>query len=203
MSDFKKKLVEFYSRPELSSRMSSITFREYYYSREELVDFCRTVGLAVSGNKVEIGERIICFLDTGEKLSPAQEVRNRQTVGTITPEDVIEENIVCSERHRAFFRDHIGSRFTFNVEFQKWLKLHAGSSYADAIEVWYALKADKRKKPIDSQFEYNRYIRDFFAANPGMTLQDAIRCWKYKKMQAGQHCYEEADLAVLNAESDI
>ena len=47
----------------------------------------------------------------------------------------------------------------------------------------------------DSQFEYNAYIRDFFADNKGKTLKDAIRCWKYKKSLKGHHQYERSDLA--------
>ena len=54
------------------------------------------------------------------------------------------------------------------------------------------------KPPIDKQFEYNTYIRDFFAANPGKTLPQAILCWKRKKALAGHNRYEAADLAALN-----
>lgn len=32
----------------------------------------------------------------------------------------IEPNIVCSETHRAFFKEHIGDSFSFNVAFQNW-----------------------------------------------------------------------------------
>ena len=39
----------------------------------------------------------------------------------------------------------------------------------------------KGKTAIDRQFEYNTYIRDFFADNEGRSLEEAIRCWKYKK----------------------
>ncbi len=38
----------------------------------------------------------------------------------------------------------------------------------------------KGKTQIDKQFEYNTYIRAFFADNRGKTLEDAIKCWKYK-----------------------
>ena len=34
---------------------------------------------------------------------------------------------------------------------------------------------------IDRQFEYNTYIRDFFEDNKGMSLDQAITCWKFKK----------------------
>ena len=53
------------------------------------------------------------------------------------------------------------------------------------------------KTAIDSQFEYNTYIRDFFADNKGRTLGDAIKCWKYKKSLPGHDRYERDDLKAL------
>ena len=55
----------------------------------------------------------------------------------------------------------------------------------------------KEKTTIDGQFEYNQYIRDFFADNPGKSLQQAILCWKYKKALQGHNRYEKSDLAAL------
>ena len=55
----------------------------------------------------------------------------------------------------------------------------------------------KGKTVIDRQFEYNTYIRDFFEANPGKTLQQAIACWKYKKALPGHNRYEDADLTAV------
>ena len=58
-------------RPELSKDIDAATFREYYYLKEELVDFCRENGLPVSGGKVELTERIAVFLETGTILLKA------------------------------------------------------------------------------------------------------------------------------------
>ena len=63
-------------------------------------------------------------------------------------------------------------------------------------EAYKEIKKDKGgRKNIDSQFEYNTYIRDFFEHNPGHTLDEAIRCWKYKKSQPGPNEYEDSDLS--------
>ena len=111
----------------------------------------------------------------------------------------IEANIVCSEKHRTFFREKIGKSFSFNVAFQKWLKSNAGKTYADAITAYYQILAEKKnsKTVIDKQFEYNTYIRDFFADNQGKSLDDAIKCWKYKKSLEGHNRYERSDLIAL------
>jgi len=112
----------------------------------------------------------------------------------------IEDNFVCSEHHRAFFKDRIGKKFTFNVAFQKWLKSNAGKAYGEAIEAYSKILSDKKKgeTTIDKQFEYNTYIRDFFADNVGKSLDDAIKCWKYKKAIQGHNKYEKNDLIALN-----
>lgn len=54
-----------------------------------------------------------------------------------------------------------------------------------------------RKTNIDKQFEYNAYIRDFFADNKGKSLAEAIKCWKYKKQLQGHNRYERADLTAI------
>lgn len=54
-----------------------------------------------------------------------------------------------------------------------------------------------RKTNIDKQFEYNAYIRDFFADNKGKSLAEAIKSWKYKKQLQGHNRYERADLTAI------
>lgn len=187
-------------RPDLDKLSDSKTFREFYYLKEELVDFCRKNGLPVSGGKIEISDRIGYFLDTGKVMPTSTVKRNAVKIVDITEDTQIEENFVCSERHRAFFKEHIGSTFSFNVAFQKWLKGNAGKTYKEAIAAYYQILKEKknRKTTIDKQFEYNTYIRDFFADNPGRALEDAIKCWKYKKQLPGHNRYEQTDLVALD-----
>lgn len=186
-------------RPILDKNLDSKTFREFYYLKEELVDFCRKYGLPTSGGKLEITERIAHFLDTGEILSAKRVQKKAQTITDITEETPIESDFVCSEKHREFFKEHIGNRFSFNVAFQKWLKSNSGKTYADAIDAYYQILEDKKKgkTKIDKQFEYNTYIRDFFADNQGKSLDEAIKCWKYKKQLQGHNRYEKTDLVAL------
>ena len=187
-------------RPELTSRLSSKEFLEFYYLKEELVRFCRKNGLPASGGKQELTERIAFFLDTGKIKAPGTARTRKQNITEITKDSIIESGFVCSELHRAFFKKEIGDSFSFNVAFQKWLKSNAGKSYADAIIAYKEIKAAKKteKTSIDSQFEYNTYVRDFFEDNKGASLKDAIKCWKYKKSLKGHNRYERTDLKALD-----
>ena len=191
-------------RPELSRDISVEVFRNYYYLKEELVKFCRKYDLQTTGSKQELTDRIAYFLETGKKKSASSKRIQAESVGDITENTLIEANIVCSEKHRAFFKERIGKTFSFNVAFQKWLKNNAGKTYADAIQAYYAILEEKKKRKtvIDKQFEYNTYIRDFFADNNGMSLENAIKCWKYKKSLKGHNRYEKTDLIALENEND-
>lgn len=186
-------------RPILNKELDGKTFRSFYYLKEELVSFCRENNLPVSGGKIELTERIACFLDTGKVLETSAKRKITTNIGVITENTEIESNIVCSEKHRAFFIEKIGKGFSFNVLFQKWLKSNAGKTYGDAIEAYYQILEEKKKgkTTIDKQFEYNTYIRDFFEDNQGRSLEEAITCWKYKKSLQGHNRYEQSDLVAL------
>lgn len=190
-------------RPDLNTNLDSKTFREYYYLKEELVDFCRKHNLQSTGGKLELTDRIAEFLDTGKRNTATHTKRKSPSVGEITLDAVIESNFVCSEKHRAFYKVQIGNRFSFNVLFQKWLKSNAGKTYRDSIDAYYQILEDKKKKKttIDKQFEYNTYIRDFFADNKDKTPEQAIKCWKYKKSLKGHNKYEREDLKILDCQS--
>ena len=99
-----------------------------------------------------------------------------------------------------FLRNISATDFLFNVAFQKWLKSNSGKTYADAITAYYRILEEKKngKAKIDKQFEYNTYIRDFFADNRDKSLDEAIKCWKYKKQLSGHNRYEKSDLDVLD-----
>lgn len=187
-------------RPELNIELDTVTFRSFYYLKQELIDFCRENRLPASGSKAELTDRIAYFLDTGSVLKPTAERKTAVNIGTLTEDTVIEPNIVCSEKHRAFFSEKIGKSFSFNVLFQKWLKANTGKTYGDAIRAYYRILEEKKqtKTEIGGQFEYNTYIRDFFADNPGKNLHDAIVCWNYKKGLPGHHRYEQSDLCALD-----
>ena len=187
-------------RPVLKAGLKSKEFLGYYYLKEELVQFCRDNGLTASGGKQELTERIAAFLD-GRKvnMSSGKTSHGKKRTDPITVDSLIEENIVCSEVHRAFFKSEIGESFSFNVAFQKWLKTNTGKTYAEAVSAYHEIKNNTSggRKNIGRQFEYNTYVRDFFEHNKGRSLDDAIRCWKYKKGLPGHNRYEDTDLEVL------
>ena len=132
-------------RPKLCKELDSKTFKSYYYLKEELLSFCRENNLPTSGGKAELTERIALFLDTGTISASVQRKRVKSDIGVITEATEIEADIVCSEKHRAFFKEKIGGNFSFNVAFQKWLKANSGKTYGDAINAYYEIIEEKKK----------------------------------------------------------
>ena len=116
-----KKAQTMTNRPKLTKELKAKDFLEYYYLKEELVQFCRNNGLPSFGGKQELTERIAYFLDTGkiERASQIPSARRNKKISIITADTLIEENIVCSEVHRAFFKKEIGENFSFNVALKK------------------------------------------------------------------------------------
>lgn len=184
--------------PKLTKNLSPQEFKEYYFLKEELKDFCRSEGLKVSGSKGDLENRVIHYLSTGEKLDgPALKRNPTQTSTEITLDSKLGVNFKCSEDKRAFFENEIGGGFKFKVKFQKWLKANPDKTYRDAINAYYEIQNSGEKTEIGRQFQYNQYIRDFFEDNEGKSLDDAIKCWKYKKSLKGHNKYEKSDLEVL------
>ena len=88
-------------RPEITLNLSSCTFREYYYLKEELVAFCRDHHLPTSGGKQELTERIACFLDSGMVKQPAAKrtVKHKAVTSEITPEsEALLKKAFCVQR---------------------------------------------------------------------------------------------------------
>ena len=184
--------------PKLTRNLKPEEFKEYYFLKEELKDFCRSEGLKVGGSKEDLEKRIVHYLATGEELKePTVRQSSKETSTEISLDSKLGENFKCSEDKRAFFEKEIGSGFKFKVNFQKWLKANPEKTYRDAVVAYYEIQNSDEKTEIGKQFQYNRYIRDFFKNNEGKSLDDAIKCWKYKKNIKGHNKYEDSDLEAL------
>lgn len=183
---------------ELTRDLKPDEFKQYYFLKEELKDFCRSEGLKVSGSKSDLENRIIHYLATGEELEESPVKRfSINSSSEISLDSKLGENFKCSEDKREFFEKEIGSAFKFKVKFQKWLKANPDKTYGDAIDAYYEIQSSGQKTEIGKQFQYNQYIRDFFESNNDKSLDDAIKCWKYKKSLKGHNRYEESDLEIL------
>ncbi|MCC2328540.1 DUF6434 domain-containing protein [Bacillus wiedmannii] len=190
-------------RPPLSTSISVEDFLDYYWLKEELQDFCRSVGLSTAGGKIEITERIAKYLRTGVKekyvTRNATSVRssspsNSVSYGDLTLDTVIKPGFKCTQNHRNFFKSVIGPKFHFSVELQDYIKANVGKTYHDVVEEYYRIQERKKagvRTTISKQFEYNTFIRDYYddPQNEGKPLSEAINAWKEVRSQRGANVY--------------
>ncbi|WP_119165324.1 DUF6434 domain-containing protein [Algihabitans albus] len=198
-------------RPDLDRIADSASFRDWYWLKSELIIFCRNHGLRCAGSKAEIAERIVHHLDTGERDIPQTPGHDRQPGRRasrinwahleITPETVITDSYTNGPNVRAFFRAQIGARFRFNIAFMNWMRDNCGRTMADAVEAWLRIERRRRqgeKTAIPASNQYNRYLRDFFDANPSRSMTEARICWLAKRKRRGPARYEATDLDALS-----
>ena len=197
-------------RPDLDSIADPETFRDWYWLKAELIAFCRRHGLRSNGSKAELAEHVAHYLDTGERTRPearprhAPRRRNSRVDWArleITPETVITGSYTNGPNVRAFFEAQIGPRFRFNIAFMDWMRRNNGKTMAEATEAWLEIERLRKsgvKAPIPDGNLYNRYLRDFFAANPGRSMAEARACWRAKRNRSGSNLYEAEDLDLLD-----
>ena len=191
------------NRPTLDKNISLIDFKEFYWLKADLTEFCKKVGINTNAGKIELADRIAQYLSTGQiPLKPT----NKKIVKSnfdwnsevLKGKTLITDNYKNTENVRAFFIKEIGSTFSFNVNFMNWMKNNEGKSLNDAIQEWKQLKHLKKdtnyKTEIKPQFEYNRYIRDFLKDNSNLSSKDAIKFWNLKRVKRGTNEYEQTDL---------
>lgn len=186
-------------RPVLTEETLAEEFTDYYWLKEELQAFCRSQGMSAAGSKGELAERIREFLVSGKRTEP---VRTRQQSavkpsGTeeLSLDTVITETHRCTQEVRAFFKAEVSPSFHFSVYIQRYFKENTGKTYRDAAAAWM-LEEERKKDPsyrkeIPPQFEYNRFMRDYFAdpANKGKSRRDAVSAWNTVKTKPGSNAY--------------
>ncbi len=195
-------------RPNLNKRISPKDFREFYWLKEELIQFCRAQGLRTSGSKIEITERIDKFLKTGDKEQIKTNSTSKSTSKfdwkneKLSLETKITDNYKSTENVREFFEQQIGKHFKFNVKFMNWMKANTGKTLEVAIDEWERIRVEKKNntqaKDIAPQFEYNRYLRDFLVDNPTSSRALGIKLWKIKKSKRGDNIYRKDDLKLID-----
>jgi hypothetical protein len=198
--------VKSIERPRLNRNISVVDFRDFYWLKEELVEFCRQNGISSAGGKQEVADRIIVYLQTGIVKKDVPKKKNESTFdwrkSELNLDTEITDNYINSENVRAFMKREIGSHFRFNTAFMNWTKHNVGKTLKEAIAEWkriYELQSDKNNQTtISAQFEYNTYIRDFLADNHDKKLADAIKYWKIKRNQRGNNIYSKEDLKLYS-----
>lgn len=188
-------------RPVLNIEIELKDFEQFYWLKNELIHFCRSEGLNVSGSKSELTERIKIYLKSGKKTR-VQKTKVKSDFDwhseALSAKTKITDSYKNTQNVRRFFIDHIGPHFKFNITFMAWMKSNVGKTLDEASKAWIEIYNEKKKNAgkseIPKSLEYNTYIRDFIKDNPGSTIKDVIPYWKKKKAAPGNNKYSREDL---------
>ncbi len=190
-------------RPDLNKGISIKDFKDFYWLKSELMNFCREIGVSSSGGKIEITNRISEYLKTGKITKSATNKKPKLPKATqpITKETVIGIEYRTYKEKKEFLKSVIGNQFHFTIHLLDYFKENTGKrTYGDLIKEWYKEQELKKDpsfvKKIAPQFEYNTYIRDFMKDNPNRKRNDAIKYWKIKKSLPGNNKYSKNDLMI-------
>ena len=188
-------------RPILDKRICIKDFKDFYWLKVELIDFCRENGIKSISGKIEISNRIIEYLETGKipKIKTQKQKKLPKPTHPITKETIIGIEYRSYKEKKEFCQSVIGKQFHFTVHLLDYFKHNAGKkTYSDLINEWYKEQELKKDtdfvKEIAPQFEYNTYIRDFLKDNSNKSKKDAIEYWKIKRARRGNNKYSKQDL---------
>lgn len=191
-------------RPDLIDIQTAEELRQWYWLKQELVDFCKHIKVSYSGSKAEITNRLAQYLEIGiiEKEPSKRKAKSTSKFNwakeILTLDTVITDSYTNGLNTRRFFQEQIGTNFKFNIDFMAWMKANCGKTLQDAVTQWQLLenrKKDKNfKSNIPSSNQYNQYMRDFFSDNPDKTIKDARKYWLLKRSLPGHNKYEKSDL---------
>ncbi len=185
------------TRPKLTRQISVADFESHYWLKTELIKFCKANDLSTIGSKQEQAKRIEIFIATGHRIKPKiVKPISRDSLHPIkidTPVKYYKNDSIT----RQFFVSYIGEHFRFNAYLRQFTdknNITPGLTYGDLVTGWLA-EESKRSNPqyqthIEKQFEYNQFIRDFFANEKGSSQADAVKAWKIVKAQSGAKTYD-------------
>ena len=170
-----------------------------YWLKLELMVFCKKNDLSTVGSKHDLEQRIEVFLASGDKRRPASSKKKgkRDSHEPITCSTLV-VNYKNDAATRLFFVKNIGQHFRFDAylrQFTNQNNITKHLTYGDLVNGWLAEEA-RRKDPeyqsdIAKQFEYNQFMRDFFANEKDKSRSDAIEAWKTAKRSNGLATYAQ------------
>ena len=65
-------------RPVLNKEISVEDYKNFYWYKEELIEFCRSENISKSGGKIELANRIIQYLQTGEEKNSKKKTSEKK-----------------------------------------------------------------------------------------------------------------------------
>lgn len=188
--------------PPLSSALTAKRFQAHYYDKKTLIQFCRLVGLPISGSKSMLNQRIVHYLDTGKIMSGPKLMRcgiADSESGLSIDKPVI--HYKSDAATRCFLETHVTGFKRFSAKVQKDIKMalnqEVSITYGDVIKMYHqhlADQADAKKRHQIRQVthdacQYNQFAIDY-AYDDEQKMHSLKAAWSLVRHAAGPKTYK-------------
>lgn len=166
------------SRPLLTPDLTAAELLRWYWLRAELSSFARSLGLRSGGAKADLTRRIAAHLagTTPPAPSPARP-RPGPLPEPLTAATPIPAGQPCTQQVRRWLADAVGPQFRFDAAMRTFFASGDGSrTLGDAAAHWHRSRSRPRR-PIDPQFELNRFTRQWHLDHPGGSRAELLAAW--------------------------
>ncbi|MEM7340559.1 MAG: DUF6434 domain-containing protein [Actinomycetota bacterium] len=173
------------ARPAPSAALSEHEFRRWYWTLEELKTLARALGVATSGRKADVTERIAAAL-AGRRQPSTTRATTEDVIGsTLSAATAIPPKQRATQELRRWFQAEIGPSFRFDGHMRAFLA-DGGGTLGDAVDHWHATRGVELPTQSDS-LEFNRFTKAWHRAHPSGSADEARAAWaRYRALPTDQ-----------------
>jgi hypothetical protein len=124
-------------RPAFDATLGAEEFSRWYWTRAELVEYARILGISTAGSKVRLSERV-CAALAGEQLVEPTPARRYRLSPPIDDDTVLPGAVVLTRELREWFIGRVGPEFRANTALRAFLSNGGGRRLGEALEVYLA-----------------------------------------------------------------
>ncbi|ARO02347.1 SAP domain-containing protein [Lactiplantibacillus plantarum] len=162
------------TRPQFNRNMSSRTFADFYWYKEELQSICHQYGLPAYGTKAELTKYIVAFLNgkAAAEIKPVRQLK-RKTASKLTAESItldtklLDSGFSLNQAARTFFANYFGVEY-FNFRKVMGIKMRevekdgdVSATVADLVKVLKDPRLISFDNEEEKTYQWNSFVKAF------------------------------------------
>lgn len=165
-----------------------------YLHVSELKNYCEKLNLSIKGKKLDLINRIMHFVQTGEKIDLAEYPESSMSKGQknirLTLDALMLKGAYKNDlKTRLFFKTIIGAHFHFTAFGIDWLESRWFSgnppTYKEFVDMWsreYEFRKLHSSKPKE-EWAYINFVKKILQSKPNLTRNEILNQWNSKRVQ--------------------
>lgn len=172
------------SRPVITEVRSVEDIERWYWTRTELVQIARRIGVRTTGAKMELLNRIISTL-SGDPEPRADSVSRKSSLAQLVPPFDVHTCIPAGQTFnrelRRWLESQTGGSVRVNQEMRDLMKDPQGRTLGDLLTLTLtggAVRGERSSKAIGEQFELNRFMKEISKREPELDRDQRKAAWE-------------------------